>query len=278
MYNNVKFNFIQQLLYAVRKPYQYYRLTKVSKGRMIGFVFLFVFITSLFTIIPMFIAELGPQGISHFLKEELPEFELRQGELHSEETFEYKENGVYVLFDTNRERFTTDDIDRTYYQVMLISRTNMIIYQTYGNLQEIDFSNWSMLHLDNSIIEAFIPLMLVFLILFAVFLYIFEVGLYFLTALLYALVSLVVSLLSNARLTFGTNYKVAIYGKVPAYILTSVILTLLSRIGLSLPNYIQTGGAILITCAFVVFGTISHTSEEAYEEAGYHRNQQNWYN
>jgi hypothetical protein len=83
-----KLNFFEQIYYAVFKPKQYYRLTKISNGRLTGFVFLFALITGLFTVIPMFYDLLGPGGFTQYMREDLPEFEFNDGRLFVEDRYE----------------------------------------------------------------------------------------------------------------------------------------------------------------------------------------------
>lgn len=260
----IKMNFFQQIYYAVIKPKQYYRLTKVSGGRLTGFVFLFTLIISLFTIIPMFNALIGPNGFTQYLRDDFPDFEMNNGELYVSGVYEYEDDDTYIYINTEYNEFSFDDIDRSYNQVMLISRSNMIHYQSYGRLQETDFSDLRGISFDNETIEALLPFLYVILVVIAIFIYLFTVGGYYLSALLYSLVGLVTSSSSQAGLTYFTLFKTAVYSKVTS----SILFALVGITPLHLPGYARLGISVLITCAYVVFGTLSHNSDDAYQEAG----------
>ena len=261
---NSKMNFFEQLYYSVIKPKQYYRLTKVSGGRLTGFVFLFLFIISLFSIIPMLNSTIGPNGFLRTFQEELPDFELSNGELFISERFESNDPDVYVLIDSNVDRFEYEDIDKGYSQVVLVSRTNCLNYQSYGKLQEIKFADFGDFHFNNEVLAALIPFIYPIIFLIAILIYVFTVAFYYITALIYSLVGLFVSSISHANLTYATIFKTAIYSKVTI----SILYALIDVTSLNLPGNLRTSIAILVTGAYVVFGILSHTSDDAYEEAG----------
>lgn len=258
-----KLNFFQQIRFAITKPIQYYKLTKVSGGRMTGFVFLFVLLLSLFTIIPLLYETFGPNGINHYLHEELPAFELSNGELYVADRYEEDDNGTYILIDTSVEKFSDEDISGLYDQEILISKTNIVNSQL-GKTQIISFSDLGGLHFDNKIINVLMPFIYLIIILIAIFIYVFMVAGYFFTALLYSIVGMIVSAITHTGLRYGTLYKTAIYGKVTAGILSAI----LGIIPVSIPGFLDSGLAILITCAYVVYGTLSHNRDEAREDSG----------
>ncbi len=257
----VKMNFFQQIKTAVIKPTEYYRLSKVSSGRLTGFVFLFVFIISLFTIIPFSYGAFGSGGISKVLQENIPDFKMSHGELTVAERYENDDGLTYILIDTSVNEFTLEEVDHSYNQVMLISKTNMISYNN-SKTQEFRFSDLGNLSFDKSIVDTFIPLLHVILIIVIIFMYLFMIAGFYLTALLYSIVGLIVSSVSHLTLPYARIFKVAIYSKVTASIVT-VLIHLIANLGnISLMSYITTLISIVITCTYVVYGTLSHHSEE----------------
>lgn len=258
-----KLNFFEQIYYATIRPNQYYRLTKVSGGRLTGFIFLFIFLISLFSIIPLFIETFGSHGISQMLNE-IPDFELSGGQLYVEERYELDEGGSYILIDTSINRFTDEDVPDGYYQCLLISRTNMINAKSYGRTQEVRFSDIPGLHFDNDNLASLLPFFYLIIIIAAVFVYLYLLAIYLLGALIYSLVGLFVNYLGHVKLTYAAIFKTAIYSKVTIRILYSII----DYFGLSLNGYFRGLIAILATCAYVAFGILSHSSEEAHRGAG----------
>lgn len=263
MYQQHKFNFFEQIAYAVTKPMQYYRLTKVSGARLTGFVFLFTLITSLFTIIPMFYSMVGPNGLSHYLRNDLPEFDLSNGELYVSSAYEEDTNGTYIHIDTDVNSFSTADVDNSYSEVILISRTNLVM-KSGGRIQEVNFSELGGMHIDNSIVNAIIPFLYLIMFFAAIIVYICIAGYYFFSALLYSLIGLIVSSVRNANLTYATIFKTAVYSKVTI----SIVYALLSITPLTIPGLAKIAISLVVTGIYVVYGILSHTTDEAYQEAG----------
>ncbi|MDD3174499.1 MAG: DUF1189 family protein, partial [Herbinix sp.] len=161
------------------------------------------------------------------------------------------------------QEYSIDDVNDIYDRVILVSKTNIVNYQM-GRTQIIKFSEFGPLHFDNNIINSLLPFIYLIFFILAILIYVFEVGAYFFAALLYSLVGLIVSALSHANLRYATVFKTAIYGKVTV----SILYALLNIIPITIPGYFISGLSILITCAYVVYGTLSHSSDAAYEEAG----------
>jgi Protein of unknown function (DUF1189). len=253
-----KLSFFEQIRYAITKPMQYYRLTRTSGGRLTGFVFLFVLFTSLFTILPMFYAAIGPNGFMQYLREDLPAFDMTNGELSVDGRYEQDNGNTYVLVDTSVQEYTSTDIREYYDQVILVSKTNIVEYQ-FGRIQTINFSDLRGFHFDNGIITALMPFLYFILVFVAIFIYAFFAGAYFFTALLYSVIGMIVAAIAHAEMKFALLFKTAIYGKVTASILVAIV----SIIPLPIPGFIIKGIAIIITCTYVVYGTLSHNSEEA---------------
>jgi hypothetical protein len=211
--NKTKFNFFKQIQYAVAKPMEYFRLSKISGGRMTGFVFLFVLATSLFTIIPLFNAIAGSDGVVKYLREDLPSFQMINGELSVEGRHEEKENGNYFLVDTNIEQFSLSDIDYSYDSAVLISKTNAIVYQ-YGSPREFNFSDFRGFNFNNTFIENLLPLFYVVMVIVSIFIYLVMVAWYFLTALFFSLIGMIISSSMKLTLPYAAIFKIAIYSKV----------------------------------------------------------------
>jgi hypothetical protein len=260
-----KLNFFEQIYVAVTKPMQYFRLTKISGGRLTGFIFLFVLVTGLFFLVPILYSLVGPNGINSYLGDNIPAFRFSDGEFHVEERFEMDDDMNYVLIDTTIDKFSKDDIDVLHDQVILVSKTNMITYQ-YGRIQDLNFKQLGHVTFDNKILKLIKPLINLCIVFVMIFYYLILVAAYFLSALLYSLVGLIVSLATNANLKYSTIFKSVIYGKVTSSILFSLYFMLLVITPLYLSWFMVFGIIILIDCAYVVYGTMSHNSEAALED------------
>lgn len=242
---------------------RYFRLTKISGGRLTGFLLLFVLITGLSLLAPITYIMVGPNSVASYLDDNLPAFRFSNGELNLEKRIETIDGtSFHALIDTAKEKFTSDDIDMQYDQECLVSKTNIIIYQL-GNTQEFDFAAFNYLSIDNSKLPLLIPMYYLMVFYLIVFCYLLLVTAYLLSALLYTLVGLIVSYVMNVKIRFSSLYKTAIYGKVTSSILLSVYFLLLILTPLYIRWLMVFGIIILIDCAFVVYGTLSHNSDEA---------------
>lgn len=259
-----KFNFFQQIYTAVMKPAQYFKLSKVGGGRLTGFVFLFVLLLSLFTTVPMTFELFGANGVTKVLHEDLPDFKMANGELTVADRFEKKEGLTYILVDTNIEKFTSDDVDHLYNEVILVSKTNIITYQN-SKMQEVRFADLGNLSFDKNIINVILPFIYIIFFMVLIFIYLFMVAGYYITALLYSLVGLIVSGVSHINLPYGRIFKVAIYGKVTASILNVILDLINGLVGNSIPGFVGTLISIIVTCTYVVYGTLSHHNESTQE-------------
>lgn len=258
----IKMNFFEQIFYAVAKPKQYYKLSKVSGGRLTGFVFLLMLIVTIIsTVFPIINVFVGSDGIFNQIDNELPYFEMKNGNLFVEERYENSDNDTYILVDTNVDSFNYEDIDKSYNQVVLISKTNYFQYSS-GRTQELAFRDFKEFDFNKDIIQVFKPFIYIILVLVVIFIYLFVVGGYFFTSLLYSLVGLFVSSVNKIRLPFGMIFKVAVYSKVTI----KLLYTLIGIFDQSMPSGVKNIIAIIVTCTYVVFGILSHKSDEAISE------------
>ncbi len=260
--NKSKLNFLQQIKYAITKPMKYFQLTKASGYRVTGFVFLFVLITSLFTIIPKSFSLVGPNGYINTIINDIPAFELSNGQLNMEKPYKYENDILYISVDTNVDSFSSKDMDATNFYTILISKSN-IVYDFPGQTFNIKFSDIEKFHFNNGDLKNLKPLLYIVIILAGILRYLFNVGIYFLTALLFSLVGIVISVMEHSNLKYSIIFKTAIYAKVT----TNIIGALLSILPIYIPVLFTMGLFILINCAYVVYGTLSHNSEEAREDA-----------
>jgi hypothetical protein len=251
-------NFFEQIYYAVAKPNQYYQLTKGSNGRATAFVFLFVLILTFINVaVPVIDVFTGSDSIFKIFEEELPYFEMNDGELYVEEPYEVSSYNTYILVDTSIERFGEKDVNRNYSQVTLISRTNMIEYQN-GRIQIVEFSSLQGFNFNNQIINSFKPFIYLIMVLVILLVYVFFVGFYYLTVLIYSLIGLLVSSSNNLNLPYGRIFKTAIYGKVTVQLLFAIT----GMLHLSIPFGAKNTVSICVTCIYVIFGILSHKSDE----------------
>lgn len=259
--DKTKKNFFWQLKIALLKPTQYYQFSKISGGRLIGFVFLFILLTSLLSILPDSVSLLKSANITKVLDENVPDFKLSHGELQMERRYDHYDGFTHVVIDASVDSFTFDDINTSYDSEILVSKTNAIYYQP-NRTQEIKFSDLGNITFDKSMILAFAPLIYVIFFLAFILIYLFNTGFYFATALLYSLVGLIVVHAAHIKLPYSRIYKISIYSKVCATLISLVLPIILRFTSLNLRGYYITLIGIVVTCSYVVYGTLSHINEE----------------
>ena len=270
---NTKMNFFQRIIKSISSPKEYYKLTRISGGRLTGFVFLFVLlITIIGTVIPMYVQILNPVSSLNEWLNDIPQFELNNGELKVEKTYKSSSNGVYLLVDTSNDFYTIEDyhaldLDSNYQTVIIIGKYNAIVSNGLGQVEEMVYSrDLSGFSFDNrSIIKSLKPIVLAVapIVIYIVYL----IG-YFIFALLYSLFGLIVSALSNTKLPFGLIFKTAVFGKI-VMMCAKALIELISGLGnFSIPsslNSLVNIVGIAITCIYIAYGILSHKSPEAIE-------------
>lgn len=255
-----KVGFFHQIAYAIAKPKKYTDLTKVSTGRLTGFVFLFILITTIVSFcLPLMVNEITGKGFGDIIENYVPDFEFKNGTLELYETTNVKENSNVFIADTSIESFSSEDLDSypsRYTSIVLISKTNMLIYNN-GSINRFVFADYSGFHLTKEILLTFVPMVYGIIAFVTVILYLAYVAIYFLTSLLYSLIGMLMQKTIGINLPFGYLFRIAIYSKVTMLI----IRTLLDMFGYGLPFkfYIS----VAVTCAYMMFALIAHKNDSS---------------
>ena len=63
----------------------------------------------------MFYNIVGPNGFYQTMQEDLPSFELRNGELFVAERYEYNSGDQYILIDTNIDQLDYEQVNKEYH-------------------------------------------------------------------------------------------------------------------------------------------------------------------
>lgn len=271
--NKTKYKFFEQINIAITKPMQYFRLTKISGGRLIGFIFLFVLITNLFYAIPTIYETVGPNGLTAYLHDKLPSFQFSDGQLNMEKPYEYEDGMIHVRIDTSVDKFTKDDINDQYVLDYLISKSNVIIYE-YGIKQEMNLTYLRGFHFDNKILNPIISISLIFELIMS---YIGDMISYLVAALLFSLVGLITAIATKVKVKYGKIFRTAIYGQVTASLLSALYSVFVMVTSLRISALTVFGITILINCAYVVYGTMSHNLDDTQEETKEDNLSQNYF-
>lgn len=207
-------------------------LLKLPAKKMVSyFLCLILLLTVIQSVIPMVGAIAGMGGFRNIIMERIPDFELKNGSFFTEERIEIndEQSGVYILVDTDVDKFTEEDINvkGEVLETILVSRTNMLVSNTVVGmgmmLQEYKFSDFGDFHMTKETLTDMIPLY--YVVLFFIFIGIYVVmGIkYMLSAFCYAvfIYFFIIKMLTLDH-EFGEVYKVAMYAKTIGSIVEAV--------------------------------------------------------
>ena len=119
--------------------------------------------------------------------------------------------------DTSVDKFTRDDVDTDMAEVMLISSTNMLMYNNVtglgGIIEDQQFSQLGDVKFNNESIAGLAPVIYISMLCIFVMLYVFTFVRYLASAFLYAVIMYMISKMLASRVTLGTMYKIALFAQ-----------------------------------------------------------------
>ncbi|MBR1599206.1 MAG: DUF1189 domain-containing protein [Lachnospiraceae bacterium] len=205
---------------AMFSPGDYPVLLKLKAGKIVSFVGILVLLLTLIQYgIPMLAAIAGYGGVRNYILAELPQFSLENGIFTVDERMEREDDsaGIYILVDTSVDSFTKDDVDTDLLEAVLVSRSNMLMYNNVtgigGIVQEQRFSDFGNARINNEIVAGWAPVIYVCMAAVFVMLYVITLVRYLGSALLYAFIMFMLSRIMTGKITFGTMYKIALFAQ-----------------------------------------------------------------
>lgn len=251
---------IFQQLYLSFVPPQYNRLTKVKTGSMIGFVTLLAFISTVI-IFAFLLIMFKALNMSEWA-DQMPDFEIREGQFHIEEDFEVDEKPVYIYMTDDVDVFSYEDAYELglegYWNIILVGRDRLSLMQN-GQYQQINFGDIesSMVIDKNMFADMVMYFMRVFFIMGFVIFFVGRVFWYFLCAAVYLLFAMLIASVMKKQLSAGTLFRVAVYSKVLMFV-AATFFSVFSLAGVSMPFPLR----VAITVVFMGFA-IAKLPEEA---------------
>ena len=243
---------IFQQFYLSFVPPQYNRLTKVKTGSMIGFVTLLAFVSTVI-IFAFFLVIFKAMNMSGWA-DQLPDFEIRDGQLYTEEDFELDEKPVYVYMTDDVSEFSYEDAYELglegYWNIILVGRNRLSLMQN-GQYQQADFSDFgsSMVIDKDWFVDVIVSFVKVFFVMGFVIFFVGRVFWYFLCAAVYLLFAMfIASVMMKKQLSTGTLFRVAVYSKVLMFVVAT-LLTAVSFMSLSVPFLFR----VIVTVVFMGF-------------------------
>lgn len=213
-----KLSMADRFLIAMFSPKEYVKILRETSGKTVGFVVLLILLVTLARyVVPMVAIIAGMGGMKGIIMDEIPEFSLENGKFYIEERIEKKDelSGIYVLIDSDENKFTEDDIPSGYVEAVLVSENNMLVYNEFstysGKSQNVKFSELKGETISNQTILD--NVFYIYMTLFTVFLfmYIMEYFKYMFMALCFSLFMFLYGNAINHPHPFNLIYKVAIF-------------------------------------------------------------------
>lgn len=238
-------NIFQQFVLAF-VPTKYSRLTRVKTGSMIGFVTLLALIA---TVISFFSFALEISAIDmEEVADSLPDFSVRNGQLHLDEDFCYDEGGVFIYMTEDIDEFYYEDAeelaDEGYQNILLIGRDRLSLMQNH-EYQQLNLSDLGSLEISRTwIVTKLIPLVLIFAVIGYVIFFVGRVLWYFLCAAVYLLIAMLISTVMNKHLETGALFRTAVYAKVFMFVIVTFI-NLLPLTGFSIPFLLRVAATVV---------------------------------
>ncbi len=263
MQNN-KIGFFEQFKISVFRPGEYFKLSNIKTGRLTAFIFLLVFVSSFFSIaIPLFTTFFGPNNPIDMVYENAHDFQIQDGEFYISSPYEHTDDtsNTYILLDSNIESFNTSDIDTSYNDVIMVSRTNAVMYSN-NDVNKIEFDSINFIDFNKEDLIKLKSLYIIFILLIFFIAYLFQVGWYYLSSLLYSIYGNVFSNFRKTELSFSSIFRVSAYSKVTI----KILYTIFALINLNPPSNLKNIVAILITCFYITTAIISYKPLDELED------------
>lgn len=231
---------------AMFSPGKYNQLLKEKTGKIVKFMaVLLVLVTMVRYVVPLLGMIAGMGGIETIISKEVPDFSIKDGVFYYEDRIETEDdvNGIYVLVDTQEDKFTKADVPGDIVEAVMVSKTNILVYnQNYVGsdfVQELDFSDYETLDISKEgliehagVIYAGIG-GLVFVMYFV------ELGKYLLYALFFSLFMMWFFNMFMPSTSFGMLYKTTLYAQTTGTLLYSMACGLGSSTLISIASVLQ---------------------------------------
>ncbi|MGN0495170.1 MAG: DUF1189 family protein [Lachnospiraceae bacterium] len=218
--NNEKITVADRFLIAMFSPKEYGKILKEKTNKVVWFTILLIFLCTMIRyVIPTVALIAGMGGMKDIIINEVPEFSLENGEFTLEKRIEKDDelSGVYVLIDTDVKKFTNDDVPKGVVEAVLISKTNMLVYNEYtgftGETQEALFSEWKDITITNKTIIDNVGFVYFGIVTMLIVMYFFELSKYLMMGLFYSLFMLVYVKMFMLPTSFGQVFKTSVYAQ-----------------------------------------------------------------
>ena len=220
---------IDSMITAMFLPKEYGKLLKLSNKRIVRYVAVVMFLVCVIQYAILGLGSIaGLGGIQGIVMNEIPEFSLQDGTFYLGEKIEKVDeaSGIYLLIDTSQKEFTRDDIPQNMLQAVMVSESNMVVYNAIGGLggmvETQDFDIYKDVVINNQTLADMSGLIYLFLFFVFVLLYFAAIVEYLLYALIYAGFTYFVVKTIMIDLEFGEVYKITLFAQTIGKIVVAV--------------------------------------------------------
>ena len=176
-------------------------------------------------------------GMYKFINEvtkECPDFALKGGVLELERSYQFDEDGVYMVFDDSIEHVSRGDIDAIvasgHEDVMIVGRRGLGMHND-GETQVMDYSEFGNIDIDKDrLCNEYMPWLYLLVIAMDLFRLICSIIVYcIVAAILQFLTGLISDMAFKTKLDGGAQFKITFMAKFPPYFLLFVLGTIFSN-------------------------------------------------
>lgn len=219
-------NIFKEMALSVYSYKSYKEFLNNKKGKVFGFGLMLMLIYFLITMGIPFARFHGIGGIAARIDENIPEFELADGEFWMEDAILYTEGDTYIEIDTDpnavfRSAYELRDFLHDYRQVILMDSEKMII-KNNGETNEAYFSDLD-LDFSKEDLMGWVPYIYIGIAIFMIIAYIWMTALFFFGVLFVALMGMIAASCMNCKLTFGQLYLIGIYSRTLPLIIKAAV-------------------------------------------------------
>lgn len=226
-----KMSMADRFMTAMFLPKEYGKLLRQSAGKLVQFLAVLILLAAVIRYaIPALGALAGMGGVKNIILNEIPDFSLENGTFFLDEKIEKSDetSGIYLIVDTSVEQYTKDDVPANMIEAIMISKSNMILYNQVaglgGMVQENKFEDLQGITINNQTVAEQSTLIYICLVFLFLFLYCFEIVKYLAVGLFYAIfMNLLAKTMMMANITFGKVYKIALYAQSVGVVVNAVM-------------------------------------------------------
>lgn len=220
---------IDSMITAMFLPKEYGKLLKLPNKRVVRYVAVVVLLVCIIQYAVLGLGSIaGLGGVEGIVMNEIPKFSLQDGKFYFEDKLEKRDevSGVYLLIDTSQKEFSRGDVPPNMIQAVLVSESNMLVYNAISGLgamvESQEFEALKDMTITNETVVGMSGFIYMVLFCFFLLLYFAAIVDYLFYALLYAGFTFFVFKPIMMDLNFGDMYKITLYAQTIGKVIVAV--------------------------------------------------------